>query len=380
MPRCRQKTLKGTRCKRKSTQGDYCTQHHRINEGRTVAVVVPTDDTQVKTPSKRNPDPEYPLRIRGLRGVNRFTYYPDVQSRRILLLGESHNRDVEMSPYTMVNVWLHDLIEAAPVCVDLFIESPFEDRLGMTIPENFKNKLTRAYISPMHLTSYEFENCNAGHSRKCHLEKLRLHSVDTRTAQYDYAYVIGNSLINKTFKESITEISSLSETDRTDILRYMSGLEENENGRIKLLTVFKPFDVDVNEYLRMRKLAIARNQKLINKIPGFSVERFLNILIPFYSLTRLLIVTAITSFEMDVYFLLRFLHVYDRNKMGRLSGVCQNEEYEIAKYSIVYTGSAHTDVYMRFFNVYFETSPTIDLDSPEKSIEFEEPFGFFDGL
>lgn len=82
---------------------------------------------------------------------------------------------------------------------------------------------------------------------------------------------------------------------------------------------------------------------------------------------------------MDIYFLLRWFHTYDLNKMNYGREGCKNPKYVNAVNSIVYGGSSHIHFYCTFFKNYFNINPEIEIiqNYNNKCIIFEKPFDFF---
>src|SRR6185503_4179975 len=89
-----------------------------------------------------------------LSGPHQFTFYPNIHSRKILLLGETHGTNEICPDYLCpddekksncqvyeVHEWLHDLSEKIPEdqCLDIFLESSYRIRLDQSGGKPLKN-------------------------------------------------------------------------------------------------------------------------------------------------------------------------------------------------------------------------------------------------
>jgi hypothetical protein len=85
------------------------------------------------------------------------------------------------------------------------------------------------------------------------------------------------------------------------------------------------------------------------------------------------------SIEMDVYFLLRYLHSYDVNKMNRGHKGCKDIKYTQAINSIVYSGSVHTKFYTQFFKYYYQVEAEIEIfqEGDKQCIILAEYFDYY---
>lgn len=154
-----------------------------------------------------------PRSLQTLSGPIQFTFYRNIDGRRILLLGEVHSNSTLCSnPETSYSVteWLYALAETSYDCLDIFCEAFSADKMKKEkyfnfykayqylLPESNKKKEEqkvieryymqalskndpKTYKSQMQHVRQVFENCNMSiGDRVCPISGLRYHLIDAR--------------------------------------------------------------------------------------------------------------------------------------------------------------------------------------------------------
>lgn len=132
-----------------------------------------------------------------LSGPNLLAFFPDIEGKKILLLGEVHTsrkmcyskicqKKVNDCYIYRIHEWLYHLSLIAPQCLDIFIEHNY-------LYEHFLPDFDKPVIikitpggtkSPLEAIRYAFGPCYtsiAEKKSKCISDKLRYHYIDVRT-------------------------------------------------------------------------------------------------------------------------------------------------------------------------------------------------------
>uniref|UniRef100_A0A6C0AFC6 Protein kinase domain-containing protein n=1 Tax=viral metagenome TaxID=1070528 RepID=A0A6C0AFC6_9ZZZZ len=342
-----------------------------------------------------------------LSGPIQFVFFPDINGQRILLLGENHSVENickdKLLNYQEVHDWLFGLSLITPTCLDIFVETDIKDRNSVI---DLRERKLEDYDCPLNAIRGKFEICNLTKNRreKCIIDNIRYHLVDIRELdmKYEKFIVMLRSLESQNVifsDEHFFNIEEISKKFFKEIFLYLSGLDENSIGKreyYKILELllknyykknflmslfkskYKEYIREYEEYRRQYKILI---NKQLRKIENFNMTHFLESLFNAYfkkgsieDFTNMLI-----DINMDVFFLLRYLHTYDSEKMMRGPEKCRTEEFNKSKYSIVYGGAAHTETYKRFFIDYYNVNPIIDIlnNSDNQCIKLPYSFDFF---
>ena len=364
--------------------------------------------------------------MKTLSGPTHFEYFPDINGKRLLLLGERHNIEniCKINPNIKnvqeVHNWLLELAMTTPTCLDLFVET--------YINEYYQTDITKPlneFNSPLTAIRQKFEFCNLTKGKnivrtKCPIDNLRYHLVDvreleSRSFRTDESYTtfddLNKMLVDKKLllaQIDMDTIKNILTVNYDNIINYISGLYEDQIGKkmyYKILEIMlKNYDkekgifskllfkskykkyIESYENYRINYLKLINKQK--NKIKNLNTDFFMDCLKNAYkeitsSYKDIFIKFYITILDinMDVYCLLRYLHVYDNNKLERGPEKCRSKEFNQNKYSIIYGGSAHIITYGNFFKEYYNIEPEIRIaNSVSSCITLPKEFDFFENL
>src|SRR5258706_772781 len=122
-----------------------------------------------------NPPSFNPRKLSILSGPISFTFYHDLQGRRVLLLGDRHdavhlcnvnvcNIDRKQLDYHVYEVhdWLMDLAKSSPECLDIFCELPYIIKKGHNFNiygQSIPNKPLKEYSAPIYAVRSKFRYC-----------------------------------------------------------------------------------------------------------------------------------------------------------------------------------------------------------------------------
>ena len=344
--------------------------------------------SQPKLPEFKHPSRQ--LRI--LSGSTIFAFYPNINGRRILLLGEVHNNkgicsgpsDPSIGLYELHD-WFDELSLNAPECLDIFIEQSY------MLPQSQVGGWTSLskYGSPLYAIKQRFKNCHVyqvQQKEKCHSNFLRYHYVDTRgyksVAKTPYLeWYLSGYEVNKA-----NHILNQKYWDQRELLyRYMltmnrtSEAERLYNNYIADMAIIIGVSYDPSKYKQYMEIYYKNIDKEIVKLdPNLDKEKFFESLLSVYMFEKI-IGTSLFIMPQDVYFLLRLFTVFDEKKMNRGPIECRNQQYQIIKNAIFHGGLHHTRIYMQFIKTHFGISPTIDIMLPmsDKCVKLNSPFDFF---
>ena len=350
--------------------------------------------------------------VEGLSGIIQFTLFSNLNGNKILLLGEEHSTEgickKDDNSYQEVHNWLYNLAVNAPTCLDVFLES-FYRKYNFDEDNSNENDELSKYKSGLSALRTKFEKCNTTLNKKCKFDGFRYHLIDGRVSELPYVIYSNEAkeLIKKDFpykkdEENVIhkiypKINNLIDENFEFLLMYLSMMFEDEKcikGKNVYYEIVKMQDLSVDKKLSSKFIKLYEEnrekmyriiQKEMEKIENFNINFFLECL--FYSYKNYdkskTIIDNIRHFlyviEMDVYFLLRYLHSYDKDKLRKGPKKCNSKEFTKNKYSIVYAGAAHTLCYMNFFILYFNTHPDVHILNPysEKCIKLPFKFDFF---
>ena len=309
------------------------------------------------------------ITLNEINGINSFALLR-VENSKILILGESHSFiNVRRESDNYVVKWLYKLSKYAPTCFNLFIE------------QNRGVVEEKPIISPMTETMILFEKYNRFNETCEFSEVMRYHLIDLRIIDGIGAISgIGVALVKAIQggkQEALKFMNSYNSEMLNDMIEYASGLKNNDKGKRNLYRFYDylnshleiKFDLKMYEEYRERMIPILK--KAIRKIPNFDLTRFMNSLKFSYNKLKdgyLKCSQIIISINMDVYMLLRYLMIYDADKMNRGPIKCRSPEFQQAKYSIIYCGDTHAQNYRNFFEHYFSITPDIYVQNETKNI------------
>ena len=325
-----------------------------------------------------------------LSGCFSFTFFIFKDGKKNLLLGESHNLEGICSDGYQIHRWLYDLIKNAPSqngCTDLFVEDEFTDYFSSEEEyfnqniENFTNiKDLFEYQSGMVAIQKTFKICKYAVLQKCPLPKLRYHFIDTR----GYDPITKIFLNRHNYSDNWEKAEAYLSKHFIDIYLYCAGFHDNNNLINNYYKILIKGTGKTIKYLNQnndRTQYLEFINKQLNKIKQpFDIERFFKILSEsakeFSMSNNFSRASTLLAVRMDVYFLLRWFHNYDIDKMDRGPVGCQDER---ATNSIVCGGDAHIEIYTNFFKKFFSIEPVIMIrnDPDNKCITLDKPFDFY---
>ena len=388
----------------------FCGRHNPCKISSTITQETEPEHLQIQEHVSISPRPP-PIKncrqLRMLSGPSYFVYFPVVDNKRILLLGESHyntglakttgNNDVYE-----VHRWLSDLAHEAPECLDLMVETPYITR-PVPIYGSWEYPNLGQYQSPLEAIEDIFRSCHTtdiDKKQKCHSPMLRFHYLDFR--RWNEINGVGGTywiffgiLKNQPNALEIAELHLHNQywERRGDLYNFVLGLDPRPQNQLFFEQYLSDFrhvvyddtpetsnsyrNVDYRDFLdAFRKLTTKESHKL----KGLDWTQALQILSQLYLKMYQSIAFTLFIIPMDLYCLMRIFIQYDSTKMSRGPSGCQALTYTKNKNIIVYAGLSHIDLYRRFIEKYFEIQPTInilDFKSGHQFIVLDPPFDFF---
>ncbi len=373
-----------------------------------------------------------PRKLISLSGPLGFTFFKNINGRKILLLGESHKVDTlcQSSLAYSIHRWLIELAIEAPECLDIFCEQVTNKKikketniLGKLFGLNKRHKETdetkhiilthimdpisrrylKNYDSPLDAVRDTFRVCNnltQGNQGLCPLPSLRYHVVDSRTVgKMENPFIEMSPKVFELGTKRITFVAEYVNVNHMEIWGYFSGLDRSKTSKQKFeaysLMLFEGILDDpieyVNRYLDNYFKIIDRTLKKVRNL--IDLEKFKDCLYNASIFTEptfkdfsgdeysdiykssYLFFSVLYCTQMDVYFLLRWFQEYDLKKPGP-SGC---KDYKVAKNTIFYGGAKHQITYAEFFKEYFNVTPDIDIihRDMDQCMFLSEEFDFF---
>jgi hypothetical protein len=321
--------------------------------------------------------------VRNIVGINSFIYFNNLNGNKLLLMGEHHNtKNICNTDYYEIHKYLYDIAVNEKECLDIFIEESFlRHRNNWRSAKMIRDMPLTEFKSPLRAIRDMFEGCNVKNNKKCFAENVRYHLIDIREIEY-----IGYGPISHLFQKNVL-LDNIDIDDKDILLKYYMGWDkskESENTFLhylyliigdntlenKLIDYMSSYHKLINKTLSkithinrnvfFSTLFLVYKEDLINNFDEYSGDNFFNNLL---------------TVQMDVYFLLRYLHKYDESKMSRGPRNCPNYH----KKSILYAGANHIINISRFFTLYYETLPDIKIINNSvmnNCIELNEDFTF----
>lgn len=374
MSQCTSITQQNRRCKRSVHRGtQFCKQHlNQVGHG-------------LGQKSVRH--------LLRLEGPTIFSYIriPALE-QSLVFLGESHNKITkcvakQKNTYA-VTYWLEEIIKLSHHCIDLFVEEPFFRYETNDPPKRFNP--SGKFQSPLDLITRIFATCR-GRVNPCYDGKLRYHYSDSR----QFTLKTSNELYKTLPSELATQCQSLecftpdtyNVNDYRTMLHYSVGLDRSPEASRTYTQFFDQvalkyhFKWKSNVYQRVvLNMVIKFITKEINKLnPLLDKQRFLEILcettIETFDQTYL----GLLTIQQDAYLLARLFMIFDKGKMQRGPAYCQDQISQKITHAIIYTGEAHTMVYLNFIKKYFNIDPEIfaQVASSDACLTLSQPFDFF---
>lgn len=254
-----------------------------------------------------------------LSGNISFTFFHDLNGRRLLILGERHsienicdNKEKAVHPHK----FLFDLAKNAPECLDIFLEETSKDEIIKdkmfgyykyynSFTKMFKskdngeeeilkqmeiisNRDLSQYGSPLAAVREVFGFCDTSSQKnKCPLSKVRYHYVDLRLQNdngsiklydnfYDPVYFTPN------YKKSLKAVAEMVDVENKILFEYHVGFDTSKQAK----SLFKKFFISLyspelyemyeEQHKKYMKFYEEEKRKSITNIGDF--ERFKNIL------------------------------------------------------------------------------------------------------
>ena len=419
MSRCSAFKSNGKQCIRSSSRDNhlYCWQHQQHLKTYISGEGFPHKDPISFTGGYLD-EPIYPSRnLSILSGVTKFNFYPDVNGKRILLLGEYHDK-IGLCPYYFchnkppgcyiydVDEWLADLARDAPECLDIFVEQP------VLINNQSGGGNLIIYDSGLDAVIDKFKKCNVILKQEaCYSDNLRYHYIDFRrllsgelkinSSMTDYylGYYGGWKNWSQILWKIDLKYTQLGSTDHErKILSYVINLDHSQSSQElyeqymrdllselkqemeESMAVSEEYSYNKNKDVRYLKQFHSRINKEMSKMdPSIDKKKFLETVLDVYlDDESMSLGDRIFLIPMDLYVLTRLFIHFDEEKMTRGPLGCRNNS--MIKNAIIYGGQDHIDNYAEFIRRFYDIEPEIDieLDREKKCIEFSEPFDFFE--
>lgn len=391
------------------TDMNFCRHHQKSTPKDRTTIETKAED--IKEEIKLHPS----RKLTVLSGPSLFYYYPNIQGKKILLLGENHtNKYICKENYCESKVdcqlfevddWLYQLATHTSQCLDIFVEEAYYDVQTGGAGLN-------TYAAPLLAIREKFKYTRPKYIKegKNPLTNTRYHSVDIRnvlegTSPFvDMAHMAGGGL---KYAMGKTPLEFKSKDNMKIILGCLMGCNRNIMAQ-KMFYAFTmqlfisieqyndakgisemPYDMDswvvekleeINAYIR--KLDTLVNKEISKSLPYIKKDKFCETLLSVYmeyiGENWDKFIHALIMLPMDIYLLLRLFIKYEPSKMSRGPAGCRSELYGENKNVIIYTGGLHTDIYRHFLSKYFTVTPTISQNrSPDQCIELSTPFDFF---
>lgn len=312
-------------------------------------------------------------KLKRLSGIVSFVYFNNIPGgKRLLLLGELHQMtNLCKNDSYEVHRWLYELIQHAPECTDLFVEDELfsEDDEIYTNPQN---KELNSFEVPLEAIRKTFSSCYRSNSNNCPLSKLRYHYVDSRRIYGNRPDLTTITVYRDELSEEFyIKAKHYLELHKREIFDYYSGYNRSDKCKkiyekyLTILTTNSEIEFTPGSgYFggNNRKNYMNLIDKEISKIQEpFNIDNFFNILYLCYVNIESYSSNIFESVPMDVYFLLRYLHTYNIEKMDRGQSFCRDLKYVEHLNSIVYGGDFHVKIYALFFKEYFKINPVINV-------------------
>lgn len=356
-----------------------------------------------------------------LSGCTSFCFYPNLNGKRILLLGEVHtneflcNKNKNENDVQEVHKYISELINNSDQCIDLFIEGNYGNKYTSSqkfIDSNISNnnKDLNQYESGLYAV---FDKMNYKTSLN---KKHRIHNADPR---FLYETVNNKHIkdifhVNDSFKSSILNFFSrlfdfnsklnlnkfLDDEIKINIIKYLLNLNDDFETFYEIYNVFNK-NISKAELKEYMDLYFKTVKKELNKCSPEMKHKIQNLLFEvYYEWEDLNFYFLLVDSVMDLYILSRLFMTFDKHKMNRGPSNCRDLKYSTVNNAIIYTGTAHTEHYTKFFYKLYNIIPNIyinnifDSDSDSDSdnanykhissqlscIKFKKPFNYFTSI
>ena len=338
-----------------------------------------------------------------LSGPISFHFYPDISGKRILLLGDKHVNESLCENQTSkggyeVHKWLKDLSEIAPQCLDIFCEDeyyvhnlppPPSPILPQTPSLNSKNQqrggsqALKDYDNPLSAVGSIF--IPYMFNQKCS-DIMRYHYIDIRSfIHHDNSqsyirnlfYYMDDQISNNDMKYFNRKWDTITKKDK--LIKYYLGFD------LTLKDLFIEYCQDCAKIANI-KLDLDQIRNEIQIVWGLiskrlskttlDTNRFFSTILPI--LARESSADCIQTAIMDVYTILRIFTRFQITNIERGPLKCYQKEISNV---IIYAGNFHIQVYVQFFQDYFEIKPLINHPNQNDTqcIQLEKPFDYFQG-
>ncbi len=341
--------------------------------------------------------------IEKLSGPHSLYFYPNVQGKRILLLGDQHTQGdtcLKKNPGTNVSEvqnWIMELADTSPECLDVFVETDYR---SSNAARNLKVREScgdlRSCSSPLSAVVSAFAPCIKDNS-DCS-QNLRYHYIDVRYIKGLIKDIEGKNhfatdqlvdcfaRITRNNTEVYDKVENeLGKINMGSVSLYRLGIRRDSKDR-KEFNSFSRFLCKVSKNICDEKICdetyLNNYNKMVWKILAKEIEKLTldgnKFITTLYSLYEYKFEHILMT-TMDVYFIARLFSKFDLAKMERSPVGCRNHRYGEIKNAVIYAGAGHIDIYNRFIQKYFDLKPSISI-SPEgknQCMIFDRPFDYF---
>ena len=404
MNRCHSQKSDGSQCSREcsnrsETDPNLCWQHQKkqSSETPTTSHSSPKSDLLMFLEMTGQKPENNSRQLKVLSGPISFYYYPSIDGKRVLLLGDQHRNGTYCNKDELANIskqnselgayeihdWLWDLSKVAPECLDIFNETGY-------FPINQKGgEPLKSYDSPLEAISDSFLKCV--YNKQCS-DRMRYHYIDIRqfmVEKGDDDIISESQLLDLYFKkQTLDDLSKYlifekkwNRRNKIEILlKYYIGLDRKYFAKKTFSEYCKDYAKAVDEPIKTYKidLEVKRIWKLIDKELSKTTldkNKFFEIMLPIA--IENVPISMIGSSIVDIYVLLRLFIKFNENKMIRGPNMCQSNQ--IVENAIIYAGDYHIQDYVSFFHNYFGIDPYISYPSKNDTqcLHLSKPFDYF---
>ena len=328
-----------------------------------------------------------PRHLTKLSGPTSF-YYFNVLHKSLLFMGEAHSIDflcdLYPSDYFEVHTWLGQLIQLSDHCIDLFVEDFFYPEFNQSTDfQPAKTDPLSMFGAPVGAIRRKFENCN---NTSCYDGKLRYHLADVRHTMDGSTMAFEYSLWHQELSEWTPDHFDL--TKYLQMLHYCVGLDDSQTAKDAyfafLKTVAKRTQYDFQktdqDYLIIHQYVVNKIKKEIAKLSSqIDKKSFLGTLCQVTTSVYNQSYFGLQTIQQDAYLLARLFMIFDQKKMSRGPKYCRDAKSQEVHHAIIYSGDAHTAVYVAFFKQFFKIEPEIAIknDLTDACLVLPQPFDFF---
>jgi len=350
-----------------------------------------------------------PFNLKILNGCSNFAFYPNLNGKRILLLGEVHTSKFLCNSVSAQDVheYIGNLLINSNECIDVFLEANFGEFNEYSVLTDKVEKLNKYHsgIIAMYNKLYINSNSNANGNGNANV-KHRIHNADPRFLHKSNKHLKDIFNVNDSFKIKIQKFFSklfnfksklnlnkvLDNDIKIILIKYLLNLNDDFE---TFYEIYNAFNVNITktELKEYMDLYFKTVKKELNKCSPEMKYYIQNILFEiYYEWKEFTFKLLLLDSVMDLYILSRLFMTFDKHKMNRGPINCRDSKYSTINNAIIYTGGSHTEHYMKFFYKLYNIVPNISISNDQlgmvsgnymffksqmQCIKFTKPFNFF---